>query len=704
MKLQLLTQPELGKSKASLYRDVKKGDLISLNGHFIHNPFAHNIPVEDINDFLANNATVLALLMMRIRAGRTNILLKSHNKSDAASSVIYTSPRGDFNDSITQLGDIRDIFKPIAPAELVAQLHSCPVGIIRHYDLGNLDCTKNPLSQSLGFPLLEVNPEVALRMLLTSIPTNNLKDWVGYDILRQYFLDAYGLEGNVDDDDMLTQAVMQLTPKGKHDKSILVENIIALTNRPSYELFWKSRVAASIIKGNGHHWYIEKNTDWVLPYHVDNNHDMPVFLKNLLPEIDDVEANTVASQFEQELDLLADLSIRKPGSMLPPTLTELALSLHHSNIENVYSGKLREVGVLSGGQEESQELVGKTQGRVLSGCAAKIPTYLYADGEDIILEPSKRGVPFTHIFKFPNHKSVSKLVLCEWYGMEMTKAAGVPVPAFALVPNTKAVQHNVGDDESTDKGFDTIFDTILGGLSSIESVNTSPNYMIERFDITPPHAEHYSHGEELASIFGVSPDGKYNRLNYARIADHISSLSSNPKEDLNILYRQLLTNTLVANNDMHAKNLSMLRTYNKKSGELLSERLSPAYDVVTLSKELLPAISNANNAHALNLTTSNSFELDNLLTFAQSHLDMTLAEALATTKTVCKAIIDKALELQNNVPELIREHHPNCIKDFTVLRSTVNDQFETFVKPYLEANEITDFNEDNENHGLKHRF
>ena len=96
-------------------------------------------------------------------------------------------------------------------------------------------------------------------------------------------------------------------------------------------------------------------------------------------------------------------------------------------------------------------------------------------------------------------------------------------------------------------------------------------FAIERFDRAPGGER--IHIEDFAQVFGLFPDKKYKRRNYANIAAVLWAETS--EEDTYAFVRRLVFSTLIGNGDMHLKNWSL----GYPDGRI--PVLAPAYDLVS---------------------------------------------------------------------------------------------------------------------------
>jgi serine/threonine-protein kinase HipA len=180
----------------------------------------------------------------------------------------------------------------------------------------------------------------------------------------------------------------------------------------------------------------------------------------------------------------------------------------------------------------------------LSGVQIKAPMSLEADGR---LSPSV-GAPFTHILKPAGTSGFEALPLIEWIGLSLARAIGLPVPEAALV--------RMPDD-------------------------MPPALLVERFDIRERADDpRWLAMEDMCSVLDLETNDKYTGT-IERVARATRALSSNPDRDLLILLRRVLFAWLIADGDMHLKNMALLKTARKGEAVFASVRLAPVYDALT---------------------------------------------------------------------------------------------------------------------------
>ena len=197
----------------------------------------------------------------------------------------------------------------------------------------------------------------------------------------------------------------------------------------------------------------------------------------------------------------------------------------------------------------------------LSGVQIKAPMTLEPDGK---LSPSI-GTSFTHILKPAGTSGFEALPLVEWLGLALAREAGLTVPAAALI-------------------------AMPDGMP--------PALLVERFDIRTGADDHRLLAmEDFCSVLDLAPDAKYDGT-IERVARALKALSSSPDEDLLMLVKRTLFAWLIADGDMHLKNMAILKIAGPGDPAFRSVRLAPVYD--TLTTRVFPRLEHDRMALKLN--------------------------------------------------------------------------------------------------------
>jgi serine/threonine-protein kinase HipA len=180
----------------------------------------------------------------------------------------------------------------------------------------------------------------------------------------------------------------------------------------------------------------------------------------------------------------------------------------------------------------------------LSGVQIKAPMYLDERG---ILSPAT-GRPFTHILKPAGTSGYDALPVIEWIAMKLGRAAGFEAPAIALVAMPDKMP---------------------------------PALIVERFDIRESASDTRMLAlEDMCSVLDLPTSAKYDGT-MERIARAVRPLSTAPEDDILIIVKRALFAWLIADGDMHLKNMALLKIAEPGERQFRSVRMAPLYDAVT---------------------------------------------------------------------------------------------------------------------------
>jgi serine/threonine-protein kinase HipA len=180
----------------------------------------------------------------------------------------------------------------------------------------------------------------------------------------------------------------------------------------------------------------------------------------------------------------------------------------------------------------------------LSDVQIKAPMSLGPDGA---LAPAI-DQPFTHILKPAGTAGFETLPVVEWLCLELGRAACFETPETALVEMPDGM---------------------------------SPALVVERFDIRRgPEDQRRLALEDFCSILDLPASAKYDGT-IERMARGLRPLSTDPAADLAILFRRAVFAWLIADGDMHLKNLALLKTAEADTKAFTTVRFAPLYDAVT---------------------------------------------------------------------------------------------------------------------------
>lgn len=278
---------------------------------------------------------------------------------------------------------------------------------------------------------------------------------------------------------------------------------------------------------------------------------LPPFIESLLPEgwladvldqRDDRETLKSGSRYMSNITILGE---PEKLATLPPDVIEGRLAQFEKN--GLFTGRYLGPGkkTIDGEfQTKLARLFAAAETPRLSGIQIKAPMYLKRDGD---LVPAV-GTPFTHILKPAGTGGFESLPIVEWVCLTLARAADFELPEVALVD-------------------------MPGGLP--------PALLVERFDIRRSDDDSRRFAlEDFCSVLDLPTKAKYDGT-IERMARAMRPLSTDPAADLEVLFRRALFAWLIADGDMHLKNLALLKIAEAETDRFLSVRFSPVYDTVT---------------------------------------------------------------------------------------------------------------------------
>jgi serine/threonine-protein kinase HipA len=278
---------------------------------------------------------------------------------------------------------------------------------------------------------------------------------------------------------------------------------------------------------------------------------LPPFVVSLLPEgwletvVNDQDERATLRSGRRYMSNITMAENAGELAILPIDVLATALTDHRA--AGVFTGTYAGRG--SGAMEQDFErnlaaIYARAETPRLSGMQIKAPMTLAPDGR---LSP-RVGTPFTHILKLAGTSGFEALPLVEWVGLELARATGFTVPATALI-------------------------AMPDGMP--------PALLVERFDIRAnADDQRLLAMEDLCSVLDLSPEAKCDGT-IERVARAVRGLSTSPDEDLLILMKRVLFAWLVADGDMHLKNLAVLKIAEPGDAAFRSVWLAPVYDTLT---------------------------------------------------------------------------------------------------------------------------
>lgn len=295
---------------------------------------------------------------------------------------------------------------------------------------------------------------------------------------------------------------------------------------------------------------------------------LPAFIESLLPEgwlaqvLHQRDTREALRQGRRYMSNITIAESRDDLARLPADhlTTTLATYNQSGQFTGAYAGPTR--GELEDTFEQNlARMFQRAETPRLSGVQIKAPMNLSADG---VLEPAIDR-PFTHILKPAGTAGFEMLPIVEWLCLELGRSVGFDVPEAALI-------------------------AMPDGMA--------PALLIERFDIRrDPTDQRRIALEDACSILDLPASAKYEGT-IERLARALRPLSTDPAVDLDILIQRALFAWLIADGDMHLKNLAVLKTAEAGASTFTTVRLAPLYDAVTT--RVFPGLSGDRMALKLN--------------------------------------------------------------------------------------------------------
>ncbi len=278
---------------------------------------------------------------------------------------------------------------------------------------------------------------------------------------------------------------------------------------------------------------------------------LPPFIVSLLPEgwlesvIKEKDERTLLRSGKRYMSNITIVERAAELAALPPdvVLTRLDKYTKGGAFTGKYAGPGRSE-IETNFEHNLAQIYQRADTPRLSGVQIKAPMYLDPKG---VLSPST-GKPFTHILKPAGASGYDALPLVEWTAMALGRAAGFEAPATTLV-----------------------------GMPD----GMPPALVVERCDIRESIADTRMLAlEDLCSVLALPTDAKYSST-MERVARAIRPLSTAPDEDLLIIVKRALFAWLIADGDMHLKNMALLKITEPGDKQFQSVRMAPLYDAVT---------------------------------------------------------------------------------------------------------------------------
>ncbi len=278
---------------------------------------------------------------------------------------------------------------------------------------------------------------------------------------------------------------------------------------------------------------------------------LPPFIVSLLPEgwleevLDDKDERATLRSGRRYMSNITIVESQEELAALPADI--LLTRLERFSDAGVFTGHYDGPGrtdIEASFEKNLARIYANTATPRLSGVQIKAPMFLEANGT---VSPSI-GKPCTHILKPAGTGGYDALPLVEWAAMTLGRSAGLAAPTVALIAMPDAMP---------------------------------PALLVERFDIRESTDDRRLLAlEDLCSVLGLSANAKYDAT-MERVARAIRPLSTDANSDILTLVKRALFAWLIADGDMHLKNLALLEIAELGDDSFSSVRMAPLYDAVS---------------------------------------------------------------------------------------------------------------------------
>jgi serine/threonine-protein kinase HipA len=402
-------------------------------------------------------------------------------------------------------------------------------------------------------------------------------------------------------------------------------------NQYEFSVGWYRRHIANITF-DGVAWKFNYATGWMLPLASEQHAPgiFPAFIKNLAPEgvllgaIDSTmgDAPSHAKILAGSERYLTNLTILQD----PARIRTVPLDVLDGRINDFQDKKGAFTGSIVGVpkiddtfNDAIKSLIANKIMPRMSGFQTKIPMNLDSQG---VLTPAAE-VAFTHILKLPGVDRDPLYVrgALEWVSMTLARGSGVKTCDFSVA-------------------------TLNDG---------SVAYIAERFDIPVSSDDRRAiFAEDFCSVLGFIPAAK-SMVTSETACEALQIASSSFEEDSVELYKQLCASVFLENEDLHLKNLCVIKEASPMLDEFTSARLAPAFDIMNIKVLNDPlGTSDEFGTVVLPINDKNSdIEIEDLVSIATSSLEISEVDARSIALQVAKGIADSAKEVINNLPDPI---------------------------------------------------
>lgn len=341
-------------------------------------------------------------------------------------------------------------------------------------------------------------------------------------------------------------------------------------NEASFDLVvaWHGN-AIGTLSHDGFEWYWRAEKGFHLPLVRQTiPGKLPPFISALLPEgwleniLKDSDERNLLRTGKRYMSNITVSNSKKDLKQLPVDILSVSLSQFSSGgvFTGTYNGPGRD-NIETSFERNLANIYKSAETPRLSGVQIKAPMSLDQQG---ILQPSA-NLPFTHILKPAGTGGFEYLPIVEFISLTLGKSIGFEAPEFALTQMPDGMP-----------------------LALI----------VERFDIRNDTSDNRLIAlEDFCSLLDLMAANKYDGT-IEQAGRALRGISTSPTEDLLTLLKRALFAWLIADGDMHLKNIAVLKTALPGQKAFQSIRMAPIYDLV--STVIFPNLQNDTMAIKLN--------------------------------------------------------------------------------------------------------
>ncbi|MBJ7265600.1 HipA domain-containing protein [Idiomarina abyssalis] len=332
-------------------------------------------------------------------------------------------------------------------------------------------------------------------------------------------------------------------------------------------------------------------------------------------------ANTINSRISPDNMNIFSVIKSKVEAPLNAVQTESYQNVHHSiraatSINRVYEGEV--YGITRPSLVAQSKTLNLNSNRAeyvpgadvpASGQQPKTPVTVQYHKGHYWIEAADISKKSTHLLKIPKKETgfESALGAREWVSMQLARAMGLDTPEFALVDMNKTTHQYTNPRLTAEHGGDrsrdilrtnrTLFvntDELMHNL--IEGVHAEPDgdferlagtvveppaYICEFFNLALEQDRQQSkvRSADFAELANVKSSNKFDS-SFEEAANILRQHSSDLKADSERFVQRFLASWMLGDGDLHLANLSMVV---RAKGDLVTSRLSPAYDIVSMA-------------------------------------------------------------------------------------------------------------------------